>query len=139
MMLLAHYAMSGANVGYDATRALCCVREWPLLWCYTLATRCAVLSAGCYALATRCPVLSQGMLIGYGATLALLDVRYCARGQGPSRPIPLRACYAMSGTDLAYGGTELAYAATRCCCTGQRIAEESSGYRPTRVLRDVRY
>eukprot|EP00961_Rhodomonas_salina_P247423 3343033-Rhodomonas_salina.3 len=61
-------------------------------------------------------------------------------------PIPLRACYAMSGTDLAYGfhfsyecfaitlraccamsSTDLAYAAMRCAASEMGMLSEDSG------------
>eukprot|EP00961_Rhodomonas_salina_P037909 509160-Rhodomonas_salina.3 len=76
---------------------------------------------------------------------------------GYSLPIGLRACYAVSGTDLAYAATRCAHVAptalvwsyaraTRCPVLVTRLVDAMSGtylsvccYGPTRVLYNVRY
>eukprot|EP00961_Rhodomonas_salina_P267808 3618292-Rhodomonas_salina.1 len=93
---------------WHPTHLLCHVRYWP-----------RVLLLRCYARATPCPVLTKDSMPLPGKGYAEMDEEHpvCSA-------ICLRACYAMSGTDLAYGaiclrscyamsGTDLGYAATR--------------------------
>eukprot|EP00961_Rhodomonas_salina_P039030 524591-Rhodomonas_salina.2 len=96
----------------------------------------------------------SGTELRYAATST--NALFPKKDQGGTRPaIPLRACYAMSGTDLAYGAptrvlcdvrycdsvwscamcaTNLVYGAMMCA-----LLPWVSCYRPTRLLRDVRY
>eukprot|EP00961_Rhodomonas_salina_P276272 3732073-Rhodomonas_salina.1 len=48
---------------------------------------------------TNSPVQCLALILGYGAMHSLGDVRY---SRSVCCPIGLRACYAMSGTDIAY-------------------------------------
>eukprot|EP00961_Rhodomonas_salina_P149620 2014239-Rhodomonas_salina.2 len=76
--------------------------KYPVL-CHPLTTQQPVLT---YAAATRCPVLTR-----HSAALSLQTSQHAPRtpfGHPQPRPGPalgtivLRACYAMSGTDVAY-------------------------------------
>eukprot|EP00961_Rhodomonas_salina_P057964 778854-Rhodomonas_salina.3 len=66
--------------------------------------RRAVLVVWAYARATRCPVLTERMV---------RRQNLCPRTKGRPQQVPvgLRACYAMSGTDIAY-----AYRPTHALC-----------------------
>eukprot|EP00961_Rhodomonas_salina_P127027 1712380-Rhodomonas_salina.5 len=70
--------MSGTEPGYAATRFSSSTTKWRCT-----STPYAPLSA--YARATRCPVLTWRMVL--------------------PAAIPVRACYAMPGTDIAYART----------------------------------
>eukprot|EP00961_Rhodomonas_salina_P131601 1771265-Rhodomonas_salina.1 len=52
--------------------------------------------------------------------------------------IGLRACYAMSGTDLAYAATRGRVLWSQALCP-YAASYAATGYGPTRLLRDVRY
>eukprot|EP00961_Rhodomonas_salina_P296941 3936798-Rhodomonas_salina.3 len=85
------YAMSGTDIGI-----LCYL---PTI-CYAMSGERAARSpegrVSSYAPATKCPVLT--CVRCYRPSTSLLrDVQYCEDDDG----ICLRACYAMSGTDLA--------------------------------------
>eukprot|EP00961_Rhodomonas_salina_P185024 2498234-Rhodomonas_salina.5 len=100
--LRACYAMSGTELAYAATSAL--ARRV----CGCQASRSAPLPA--YRLATRSP--KSGTDIAYAA-ICLRAVRYChsvccylpGTVMGVASYRGLRACYAMSGTEVAYAAT----------------------------------
>eukprot|EP00961_Rhodomonas_salina_P303724 3941344-Rhodomonas_salina.2 len=96
---------------------------------YARNTRCPVLTERIwpspYARAMRCPVLTARV-----PGRQYVRIRGCERmaARKVATAICLRACYAMSGTDIAYGATS---------ALGQH--QVFSPYRPTHSLRDVRY
>eukprot|EP00961_Rhodomonas_salina_P046457 623414-Rhodomonas_salina.3 len=67
------------------------------------------------------------MADAYRPTPLLCDPQYC-----PTMCIVLRSCYAMCGTDIAYG-------ATRWTRGGVWTKTGSVQYLPTRALCDIRY
>eukprot|EP00961_Rhodomonas_salina_P166131 2238658-Rhodomonas_salina.1 len=107
------YAVSGTDIGHAATRQF--KQVIVKVWSYTPAMRCPVLrqamllpghasrhvardvgTLSAYTFAMPCPVLTQHKVLQIpGIFLRALDVR----------SIPLRTCYTMSGTDLAYGAS----------------------------------
>eukprot|EP00961_Rhodomonas_salina_P110191 1483226-Rhodomonas_salina.3 len=120
-----------------------------LLLAYAPAVRCPVqITRVCrsrYAFAMRCPVLTWRNVPGRD-TCTLCDdlhatppapvspyalARQCPVQTSRTFCICLRACYAMSGTDLAYAATSLA---SSSALTGSTLP-----YRPTRLLRDMHY
>eukprot|EP00961_Rhodomonas_salina_P305282 3941923-Rhodomonas_salina.5 len=123
--LRARYAMSGTEICYATPPAYARATRCPVLTCAVLPAApdtdlaYGVLSAyrspmhfrpeagsfhpstlPAYARATRCPVLtSRNVLSGR-------ESMFQSKRQ-VSSAIYLRACYAMSGTDVAYGATSL--------------------------------
>eukprot|EP00961_Rhodomonas_salina_P221527 2995391-Rhodomonas_salina.1 len=100
MVLRACRTMCSTELGYDTTRLLHDARYRTRLCYFALVWSSARLC--CYALAMHCSVLRRRML--------------------------LRACYAISGTQIAYAPTRL----------GLQV-RSSARYPPTRLLCGVRY
>eukprot|EP00961_Rhodomonas_salina_P255354 3451114-Rhodomonas_salina.4 len=115
-LLRARYAMSGTHLAYGMVPENCLPLP-PKLPCTDTACGAARRDTQYY------PVLTWRMALQGCATLGT-DLAYATTS--------LRACYAMSGADLAYGATRSA---------GQALTPTANGvwYLPTRFLRDVRY
>eukprot|EP00961_Rhodomonas_salina_P303054 3941078-Rhodomonas_salina.6 len=105
MVLPEHYAVRGTELAYGATRAR--VRCYAMsgtevAYGMTREKRKLHEEVSAYGCAMRCPVLRKRMV--------LCGVRFPSLSAWRGRnqvSISLRACYAMSGTDIAYGAISL--------------------------------
>eukprot|EP00961_Rhodomonas_salina_P235117 3177848-Rhodomonas_salina.6 len=105
------------------SRTLSVAWYWPMVWCVYA-----------YVPATQCPVLIYGMVSTYPSPPQHVVLRACYAMSGTDlvyAAISLRACYALSGTDLTCGAPSL--------CATISLRKVVFPYLPTRLLRDVRY
>eukprot|EP00961_Rhodomonas_salina_P018006 242128-Rhodomonas_salina.5 len=136
MFLRACHAMSGTEIAYGATRAAVCrlyaatpglERDPDYPWHAHVAGHAPYLP-------TRWPIISAGPAGGEGVRGILLRLCYALSGTDKAYgAILLRLCYALSGTDIAYGVPDIAYGTSCCAISGTDIAY------PAIVLCNARY
>eukprot|EP00961_Rhodomonas_salina_P187781 2534343-Rhodomonas_salina.1 len=125
------YRLTRSQLSSSAFAMQCPILIWHPLASHAVAMRLPVLTwLSSYAFATRCPVLTSGMVLpggergvkrrGRGRGVRSTDVRrVCDQSRCLFSASSLRACYAISGTDLrlcchAMYGTDVHYAAMQC-------------------------
>eukprot|EP00961_Rhodomonas_salina_P301053 3940311-Rhodomonas_salina.5 len=124
--------MSGTEIAYGATRtqrrmppiclracgtAIAC-RTGCLRACYAMSGTDPVYGSSSSARATQCPVLTWRMSVVPGQA-SIGGRQYQVEGllRGQRSGIVLHTCYALSGTDIAYGDAAIQYRPTPLLCS----------------------
>eukprot|EP00961_Rhodomonas_salina_P003283 45564-Rhodomonas_salina.3 len=122
MGLRVRYAMPSTDIAHTA------------ILCMGLRIACATpgtdMAHRCYGLDMQCPVLKESVWCYRGVEAESNADKYSGSW---SAAIRLRACYAMSGTDMPYGAP-----GSGVQRTGLGSGRIGRAYLPTRLLRDVR-